>query len=218
MDRASGGEITLPRAGYDIMPPRVQRAWEYYRSLPYSERSLERTSTDLGIPRRTVQRWCGRYHWVEATAEWELSEARTRDEEMRRRQMEVEEQLYQHGRALHEQAVALLRMQMAAGRVQIAAVQAVAETRAELLRGLRLPERITRQETTGDGGGPIQMEVHHDGDVSLDWDGFQRALWELVAARPPALPGVDGADDNTQPLDSAHADGAADALPDAAGG
>ncbi len=207
--------LTLTRDAEVLrMPARVRAAFERYCALG-PQRSIQRTAAATGVNPASIARWSARYQWVSAAAEWELAQSRTRDEEMRAQQLAVEYQLYELGRELHQEAARVLREQLTRGKPTLAAVQALQETRAEWLRGLRLPERITRQEMTGDGGGAMQMEVR--GDVGLDWDGFQRAFGELLAGGARALPADVGADGGAESLDSAHADGAAGALPEPAG-
>lgn len=130
---------------------------------------------------------------------------------------ETERLLAISGRELYVQAWKQLREEIEQGRVQPALLQLLMQSRQSLLRGLRLPERITRQEQTGADGEAVRLEATHSGQA-FDFDALA-ALWrELSEASSSAGAADTPASGSSAPesLDPAHADRAPDALPDAA--
>lgn len=136
-------------------------------------------------------------------------------EAVRARQVgEVEALLVKSGVELHALVMEQLRWQISQGSVTPALATLLAQARASMLRGLRQPEKVTRQEAvqaTGNTALPAMKEGR-----SFDFAAFTE-LFLSLAGHAGAGTGSVAADGAGLALDSAGADDKTGGLPDGAG-
>jgi hypothetical protein len=110
----------------------------------------------------------------------------------------VEQQLLTDGIELQALAMDLARAQAPKGRLSPALAPLLAQARGMAMRGLRLPESITRTETTGANGAP--MKVQHEHDVSFSYSDFAAAFASAAGVATAAGTG------DTESVDTPSAD------------
>jgi hypothetical protein len=129
-----------------------------------------------------------------------------------RQTAEVEALLVKSGVELYALVLEQVRWQIGQGTVTPALASLLAQARASMLRGLRQPEKITRQEApAGGGAAPSTKEGR-----SFDFAAFAQ-LFLSLAGRGGAGPGPAGADDPALALGASRADDEAGGLPGGAG-
>ncbi len=135
-------------------------------------------------------------------------------EALRARQVaEVEAMLVQSGVEVHALVMEQLRWQIGQGTVTPALVALLGQARAAMLRGLRQPEKVTRQEapaTTAGAGLPMTKEGR-----SFDFAAFAKLFLSLAGYAAASASPV-GTDDPELALGAPRADDEAGSLPGSA--
>jgi len=162
------------------------------------QRSLDRVAQELHKSVTLLGRWSREHGWQERIKQKQAAQAA--DEDARHQQLVsgVEQQLLTDGIELQSLAMGLARTQAPKGRLSPALAPLLAQARGMAMRGLRLPETITRTETTGANGAP--MKVQHEHDVSFSYSDFAAAF--AGAAGLAVAPGAG----DTEPVDTPSAD------------
>ena len=145
-----------------------------------------------------------------------LAEAADTADTVRARQVaEVEALLVRSGVELHALVMEQLRWQIGQGNVTPALATLLGQARASMLRGLRQPEKVTRQEAVAvaesGAGSPAPKEGR-----SFDFAAFAQ-LFLSLAGHPGASPGPAEADGAGLAVGAAGADDEAGGLPRGAG-
>lgn len=136
-------------------------------------------------------------------------------EVVRARQVaEVEALLVKSGVELHALVMEQLRWQIGQGNVTPALATLLAQARASMLRGLRQPEKVTRQEALRAEGGAVALPSKEG--RSFDFAAFAKLFLSLAGhAGAGASPAA--ADGAGLVLGAAGADDKAGGIPDGAG-
>jgi hypothetical protein len=138
----------------------------------------------------------------------------TADAARARQVAEVEALLVQSGVEVHALAMEQLRWQLGQGTVTPALVALLGQARAAMLRGLRQPEKVTRQEALDLAAGAAVAATKEG--RSFDFAAFAQ-LFLSLAGYAGASPGTAGADNPELALGAARADDEAGGLPGSAG-
>jgi hypothetical protein len=137
-------------------------------------------------------------------------------EAVRARQVaEVEALLVTSGVELHALVMEQLRWQIGQGSVTPALATLLVQARVSMLRGLRQPEKVTRQEAVAPAGSGAAGAPTKEGR-SFDFAAFAQ-LFLSLAGRAGAGPGPVEGDGAGLALDTARADDKAGGFPDGAG-
>jgi hypothetical protein len=137
-------------------------------------------------------------------------------EAVRARQVaEVEALLVKSGVELHALVMEQLRWQISQGSVTPVLATLLGQARASMLRGLRLPEKVTRQEVSSHAEGSAGLPAMKEGR-SFDFAAFAQ-LFLSLANHAGAGAGAVEADGAGLALDTARADDKAGGFPDGAG-
>lgn len=137
-------------------------------------------------------------------------------EAVRARQVaEVEALLVKSGVELHALVMEQLRWQISQGSVTPALATLLVQARASMLRGLRQPEKVTRQEAVALAESGAGLPSPKEGR-SFDFAAFAQ-LFLSLAGHGGASAGATGADGTAHPVGAARADDEAGGLPGGTG-
>lgn len=140
--------------------------------------------------------------------------AETAERTRARQAAEVEALLVQSGVELYTLVLEQARRQLGQGNVTPGLASLLAQARSSMLRGLRLPERITRQEALAPASVPA-LPARREGGA-FDFAAFAQ-LFLSLAGYGGAGAGAAGADGTELALGTASADDKAGGVPDGTG-
>lgn len=187
---------------------KAAHAFDVYWQLG-DQRTLAKVGQALGKSTTLIEHWSAAHRWSERVKQKQDAEAAARDARHQQLVAGVEQQLLTDGIELQALAMDIARKQAPKGRLSPALAPLLAQARGMAMRGLRLPESITRQEQTGAGGGPVRAEHHIKEE--FDWSGWAGLFRTGRADGGPA------GDGDGEPLGPADADPEASGVPDRPG-
>lgn len=122
-------------------------------------RSLAKVAQESGKHVTLIERWSREHGWQERVRQKQAEQAA--DLEARRQQLVsgVEQQFLNDGIELQSLVMDVARKQAPKRRLSPALAPLLAQARGMAMRGLRLPETITRQEQTGADGSALPALV-----------------------------------------------------------
>lgn len=142
--------------------PKAAAAFEAYWALG-DGRNCETVARQLGKSIALIERWSRLHDWQERLKARQEEQGRERDRLRNAAIAEAEARLLAEGIELQALAVAAIREKAEQGCLgAVAAVQAAALGAKLELRGLRLPETITRQELAAPGRGDLTFTIQID--------------------------------------------------------
>lgn len=138
------------------------QAFEDYWALG-EQRTHERVARDSGKSVSLINRWSSLHGWQDRIKARIAEQAAAVEAEKVRQLAEVEALLLHDG--IEAQRIAMRALKQLAGEDKIPARDAaalLAQARTSMLRGLRQPDSIARQEQTGTNGGPVVFTIEID--------------------------------------------------------
>ena len=148
---------------------KAAHAFDVYWQLG-DQRTLAKVGQALGKSTTLIEHWSAAHRWADRVKQKQDAEAADRDARHQQLVSGVEQQMLTDGIELQALVMDLARTQAPKGSVSQALAPLLAQARGMAMRGLRLPESITRQEQTGAGGGPMRSEHHVKEE--FDWSGW----------------------------------------------